>query len=199
MPRSPLHFVVPLAVMIAACALAPSALPAAPVPKHLLLKDDLFCYAMCVGDRYEFVQEDMLLNYVVTEAAETKEGLRVRLEQEAREARRIHAETVILSARGVKVVEYNGTKLDPPFWWVKLPHEEENSWADAFGEQTWTGKTVGWEEVKVPAGTFRAIHVQHIEPKPRGITSYWFAPGIGCIKWESALYKREMTVFKPRK
>jgi len=199
MPRSRFHFAVPLAVAVVASVAVPAATPGAPVPKHLMPKDDPFCYATRVGDRHESVLDNVTLRYVVTEADKTKEGLQVRLEQEAPGAKRTHAETVFVSERGVKVVEYNGRKLNPPFWWVKLPHAANNSWTDAFGEQTWTGKTVGWEDVDVPAGTYRAIHVQHIEPGARGTTSYWFAPGMGCIKWESAQSKREMTVFKPGK
>lgn len=198
MIRSRLFSVILVAGASAAGVLAPVTAPAAPVPKHLM-KEDPLCHATRVGDRLESVLDKVTIVCVVTESEMTTEGLRVRVEQESRDGRRIHDQTVIVSQRGVKVIEYNGSKLDPPFWWVKLPHVTNNTWPDKFGEQTWTGKTVGWEDVDVPAGKFHAIHVQHIEPEPRGATSYWFALGIGCIKCEATGFNREMTAFKPGK
>jgi hypothetical protein len=170
--------------------------PAAPVPKHLMPKQDPYCYPTRVGDRHESVIGDHPIVCVVTKVEKSPDGILVEVVEE-RDGKQKHAETVLVSAQGVKVIEYSGNKLAPPFWWVKLPHTEGNTWPDELNRQVWTAKTIGWQEIEVRAGKFRAIHVQHIDL--RCTTSYWFAPGVGCIKWTDGKNGREMIRFTPGK
>jgi hypothetical protein len=188
-----------LAAVAAALVGSSNPTPAAPVPKHLMPKEEPFCYPTHVGDRHESVINDCTIVCVVTKVEKTPDGLLVQTEDEAGDGTRSHCQTVILSASGIKVIEYSGKKLETPFWWVKLPHGENNTWTDVWSSQTRNWKTVGWEPVTVPAGTFRAIRVERDDGPGVRTTTYWFAPGMGCIKWSSDGSGREMTAFKPGK
>ena len=53
--------------------------------------------------------------------------------------------------------------------------------------------------VEVPAGKIRAIRLERDDGPNRGVTTYWFAPAMGCIKWSSNGNGREMTAFKSGK
>jgi hypothetical protein len=172
--------------------------PAAPVPEHLMPRADPLCFPTRVGDRMVSVLNGTEIVTVVTRAERTADGSVVRLESEGAGGQRVHDHTVRVSTRGIEVLEYSGKKLDPTFWWVKLPHGPKNVWTDQLNGQEWTAKTIGWEEVEVPAGKFRAIHVQHIS-SPQDTTSYWFAPGLGCIKWADGTRERKLTGFTPGK
>ncbi|MBM3981858.1 MAG: hypothetical protein FJ304_16620 [Planctomycetes bacterium] len=175
--------------VLLACALAPSAAPAAPVPKHLMPKDEPHhLYPTRVGDRHISFYGSAVIEWVVTEVKEVEGGLMVRSENE-RDGRRTPHEVVVVSRHGVKVIEYNGKKLDEPFWWVKLPHAGGNTWND----NKW--KTAGWEDVEVPAGKFRAMRVERAERADATPTTYWWAPGIGCVKWSSDRTGRELKQF----
>jgi hypothetical protein len=175
-----------------ACAFAPSA-PAAPVPKHLMPKDGpQHLYPTRVGDRHISVYGTAVIEWVVTEVKEVEGGLMVRSENE-RAGRRTPHEVVVVSRHGVKVIEYNGKKLDEPFWWVKLPHTAGNTW----GDSKW--KTLGWEDIEVPAGKIRAMRVERAQRPDATPTTYWWAPGLGCVKWSSDSAGRELKQFIPGK
>jgi hypothetical protein len=186
---------------LAVAALVPFAVvaPAAPVPRHLMPKEEPVCYPTRVGDRHVSRIGDFTIVCVVAKAERTADGLLVRTENEQPDGTRTHNETALVSARGVKVIEYAGNKLDEPFWWVKLPHAEDNTWSDVWVGQTRNWKTAGWEDVEVPAGKFRAIRIDREDGAPGAVTTYWFAPGMGCVKWSSGTGGRELTEFKPGK
>jgi hypothetical protein len=170
--------------------------PAAPVPKHLMPKDEIICFPTRVGDRLVHDLSGAEVVEQVANVEKTEAGLKITLAQQ----------TVIATARGLMVVEYAGQKLDPPVWFLKLPHHNDNRWTETWkmGNETWNLETAGWEDVKVPAGTFRAIRVERTEVSlvsglPRGGTTYWYAPGLGCIKWSSRNTTRELTAITHEK
>jgi hypothetical protein len=171
--------------------------PAAPVPKHLM-KDVPICYPLRAGTRTVATDLSGKTVRVVTKVEHTETGKMVWTDTENATGQRRHAETVIVSEKGVEVVEFAGQKLNPTFWWFKLPHSDDNTWEDRFGLQVWTGKTLDWEEIEVTAGKFRALHVQHVEKKHREqTTDYWFAPGAGCVKWTLGNSTYEVVSFVP--
>ncbi len=187
-------------VPMALVALTSGALaPAAPVPKHLMPKQERPCFPTKVGDRHVSVFGKQTLVCVVAKVEQTEDGLVVEVVEEKPDGTRTHDETALVSASGVKSLEQYGKKLDTPHWWVKLPHAENNTWTDEWANQTRTWQTAGWEEVQVPAGKFRAIRVDRQNGPGQDTTTYWFAPGMGCIKWTNGTTGRELTEFTPGK
>jgi hypothetical protein len=191
-----------LFVLVCAVAVAPLPAPAAPVPKHLIPKaeEPPFCFPTRVGDRFVSVIGERELVVVVTKVQKTEEGFEVTQEYEDGMGGRNHDMTVIASAKGLKVVRYAGRQLDEPLWWLKLPHVANNEWTDTWAGQTRTHRTMGWEEIEVPAGKIRAIRVERDDgPQAMRTTTYWYAPGLGCIKWSSGNGGRELKSFTPGK
>ncbi|VTR90961.1 unnamed protein product [Gemmata massiliana] len=187
---------VPCAALTCAFVLtAPTALPA-PVPKHLMPKDEPVCFPTRVGDRMVSLWQGKELICVVTKVEKTNDGISVTQEYEDERGVRTHDQTVVASAVGLKVVRYSDRDLDKSVWWLKLPHVDNNTWTDNLhGQET---RTLGWEEIEVPAGKFKAIRVDRNDnPNGTAKTSYWYAPGLGCIKWSDGTASRVLTAFKP--
>jgi hypothetical protein len=178
-------------------ALSLSAAPAAPVPKHLMPKVDPVCFPTKVGDRMVSRLGGVELICVVTKVEKTAEGSVITQENEDGKGGRTPNMVVVVSDKGIKIVEYAGRKIDPPTWWLKLPHAANNEWPDSIGGGN--RRTAGWEEVEVPAGKFRAIRVERTDSRGQVNTTYWYAPGLGNIKWASATRTRELTSFTPGK
>jgi hypothetical protein len=187
------------ALAAGAVASAPAPAPAAPVPKHLLPKDEPLLYSVRAGDRHESTFAGKTIVCVVTKVEKTDDGTRVEVVEEHAGGPPTPYEVVVVSTAGVKQLESYGRKHDEPIWWVKLPHADTNAWTDRLGQANRSWKTAGWEEVEVPAGKFRAIRADRTDGPGGPITSYWWAPGIGCVKWSNGNTGREMTAFKPGK
>lgn len=69
------------------------------------------------------------------------------------------------------------------FKWLQWPLEPGRSYefetAAGNATATWKGKVVGWEDIEVPAGKFRALHVEFDRSGPfraASSESLWFAP-----------------------
>jgi hypothetical protein len=189
-----------LALAVSAVVSVLPAAPAAPVPKHLMPKDEPVCFPTRVGDRLVSVIGKQEIVIVVTKVEKVEDGLEVTQEHEDATGNRTHDMTVVASAKGLKVVRYSGRELDPPLWWLKLPHVANNEWTDTWGTQVRAHRTLGWEEVEVPAGKIRAMRVERDDDSSgMNKTTYWYAPGLGCIKWSSGNLGRELTGFTPGK
>jgi hypothetical protein len=170
--------------------------PAAPVPKHLMPKEEPVCYPTRVGTRLVSKFKNQELTVVVAKVERTEDGFEVTEELEDAAGKRTHDITVVASARGLKVTRYTGKDLDPPLWWLKLPHVANNEWTDTWYGQTRKHRTIGWEDVEVPAGKIRAIRVERDDNSDgTSKTTYWYAPELGCIKWSSGPNGRELTSF----
>ena len=185
------------------CLLPTAFAPAAPVPTHLIPKEDPICYPRRVGDSWVHQLADSELTGTVTKVEKVDGGTRVTSELKESTRQTSYFVTVIVSPRGVQVIEYAGQKIDPPVWWLKLPHGPKNEWTG-----TWPGgldfafETKEWEVVEVPAGKFKAIRVERHELQngtKLGTTTYWYAPGVGCIKIAGRSPARAMKSFTPGK
>lgn len=70
---------------------------------------------------------------------------------------------------------------------LKFPIKADQSWA---GRQLPLGNSetvsiVGWESIRVPAGSFSALHVRHTLQYANGgndSLDYWYTEGLGCAK-----------------
>jgi hypothetical protein len=193
------RFMAVLCFAVGVLVLGLPAVPAAPVPKHLMPKDESarLCFPTKVGDRMVSTLEGKELVCVITKVEKVADGIQVTQEyDDGMDVRRPNM-VVVVSDKGLLITEYSGRKIDPPTWWLKLPHVANNEWPDSIGGGT--RKTAGWEEVTVPAGKIRAMRVERFDAKGQANTTYWYAPGLGCIKWASAMRTRELKSFTPGK
>jgi hypothetical protein len=189
--------------LAAGAALVAGVVPAsaAPVPKHLMPKDEqpLF-FPTTVGSRHVSEWQGTEIVCVVAKVEKTADGIVVTEERVLPKGIQTPEQTVVVSAKGLHVTHYRDKPLDPPIWYLKLPHVENNNWTDQWAQTTRYLKTVGWEEIEVPAGKIRAMRVDRDnDGKGTSITTYWYAPGMGCIKWASKDSKRELKSFTPGK
>jgi hypothetical protein len=103
---------------------------------------------------------------------------------------------MLITAKGLFVPEAANEKLDTPICALKLPPKPGERWDTKF---TLAGSTIETqyetlepEEVKVPAGKFKAIPVKTKSTVTTQFTkltltqekTIWFAPGIGVVKVE---------------
>jgi hypothetical protein len=136
---------------------------------------------------------DVEIVTVVTKVAEIDGGRRVTINYDRNDGQLLHRETVEVSPKGLLRVNDHGRALDPPLWELKLAPKANETWtgkwpvfvdrAVVFEEQRYTA--VGWETIEVPAGKFRAIRVEQeatLDELTRR-TTYWYSPGLGCVKW----------------
>jgi hypothetical protein len=192
------------AVVVCALALVAGSFgaSAAPVPKHLMPKDEPLLFPTKVGARHVSIWNGRDLVEEVSKVTPVEGGFEVETETVSDDGTRKHCQTVVASKRGVLWTHYEGKKLDPACWAVKLPHAEGNSWQANWGGQVRTLTTTGWEEIEVPAGKFRAIRVTHDESgKGNPDSSMWYAPEIGCVTWYCTNSKvgRPLKSFTPGK
>jgi hypothetical protein len=103
------------------------------------------------------------------------------------------------TARGVFRHRVNGLRCSPPVCLLKFPLKKGDSWETKtkVGENTVTFTCrAGNEEVKVPAGKYKAITVR-LECKigdNKIVTTYWFAPGVGMVKQIATVGTMEITL-----
>jgi hypothetical protein len=144
----------------------------------------------------------------VTRVEHKGAGFRVTTGQEAIPGEILKIVTDV-SARGVYLVEFAGKVHADPLPLLKLPAKAGDSWTvkkqiPTGGLATFTYTVGKVEEVKVPAGTFKAIRVQEsAEPVLRMTATHWYAPGVGLVKTVAFYGKSEQTQvlksYTPRK
>jgi hypothetical protein len=105
-----------------------------------------------------------------------------------RDGKVVCLEHISATGEGVYRYSFDGERLDPPLRILKLPPASGDTWAYAYklGEESVRGNfVVSEEEVKVPAGKFKAI-VSRTEDcvagEQRLSITYWFAHGVGIVK-----------------
>jgi hypothetical protein len=89
----------------------------------------------------------------------------------------------ILQTRSPRVIGIPRKKYDSPRVDLKLPHKEGQTWDNDDLKETLTAH--GPEEVKVLAGTYQAIRVEHRkkgDTKSEVFRTEWFAPRVGVVK-----------------
>lgn len=106
----------------------------------------------------------------------------------------------IIGTRSPVVLGIPRKKYDSPQIDLKLPHKDGQSWENKDFKETLTA--YGPEEVKVPAGTYQAIRVEHhanSDPKDRILRTYWYAPRVGIVKVKAGDLTLVMKSFTPGK
>ncbi|VTR94231.1 : DUF3108 [Gemmata massiliana] len=106
-----------------------------------------------------------------------------------------------VSANGVfQSKDDDGKLFDHSCIYLNLPHKEGGKWTnDKFGE---TLTAYGPENVKVPAGEFVAIRVEHRkqgDAKTEPTCTYWYAPKVGIVKISLGKSEIVMKSFTPGK
>jgi hypothetical protein len=100
-------------------------------------------------------------------------------------------EKVLVSTRGLFLMERGGSAFDPPVCILKLPHKPGEEWetVTTFVEREFRfkHKALDPESVRIPAGQFKALPVvQELRMTGSGAElwpqTYWYAPGVGRIK-----------------
>jgi RNA polymerase sigma factor (sigma-70 family) len=123
----------------------------------------------------------------VTRVEKKGDGFRVTIGEEVTPGSILKTVTDV-SARGVYLVEFAGRVHADPVPLLKLPAKTGDSWTvqqgiPAAGVATFTYTVGKVEEVKVPAGTFKAIRVEErADPILRIPVTRWYAPGVGLVK-----------------
>jgi len=176
---------------------------AAPVPTHLMPKEPPF-YPTEVGTKWEYEQSDGMNFSEEVIRAEVRDG-KTRLTVRVR-SRGTWEQTFEVSKEGVYWRTEGEFKVDRCV--LRFPVKAGDSWAVEEplqrGLRTRTGRmTVGKEEeVRLPAGTFRATPVAfevtadsgRVLAKPETHT-YWYAPGVGLVRVSSPTGERTLTAF----
>jgi hypothetical protein len=88
-----------------------------------------------------------------------------------------------------------GEKPKSPACLLSLKHRPGDEWTDSLYGYAHTASEPEW--IDVPAGRFKAIRVEQkvIHSVQRRKNTYWYAEGVGLVKWESSSILRP-TVLK---
>lgn len=162
-----------------------------PVPKE----EELF-FPTRVGAKWVYQYSDGTeLTSVVTKV-EVKAGAKVvSVSRVGKDGLLIHCYTKEVSPRGIFVINIGDPPkdIDPPLCDLRLPCKTGEKWkvgpytdleSPYFGEK-YEWMTRGWEEIKVPFGTFKAIRVEEnrvFTPRMTWRYTTWHAPGVGVVK-----------------
>jgi hypothetical protein len=205
MPRSPIAL---LCAPLCACA-ALSAAPMAPVPAHLMPKDPAY-FPTAVGTVWVYTQPEYEMKLVVTKAEKAGEGTLVSVENVVAAGKTLPIHKVLVSRTGLAWAEEAGEAYTPPVGLLRLPHRPADVWRTS-SKRTVAAKKpfvltfeaemtdCGEEEVRVPAGAFRALRVDS-EVSLNGNkerVSRWYAPGVGLVKEQRPHTVRELKSFDP--
>lgn len=148
------------------------------------------------GKEFEFSSE-------VTEVA-VKDGKRI-IRMKLRFPGGGYDEGYTLTGNGLELNEFNGLKHDPPRTILRFPIKAGDDWVQKLktgtDDEGWTVAVKESEEIKVPAGKFKATPVQTIaESKRQKLTATtWYAEGIGMVKMKSPELNFELKQFTPGK
>ncbi|QEG30925.1 hypothetical protein GobsT_57430 [Gemmata obscuriglobus] len=100
-------------------------------------------------------------------------------------------EKMLVSSRGLFVLERGGSTFDPPVCLLKLPHKPGAQWETVtkFGDSEirFKHKALRPELVRVAAGRFEALpvveHMQFVDSDAKlWPNTHWYAPGVGRVK-----------------
>jgi hypothetical protein len=221
-------------IAIAALAFSLVPVEAAPPPKGANTSETEGYYPTKAGTKWVYSrksgpkgqQKEIELTYVITEAAE-KDGTKIITQ--AREVSVRLADGTPLPSESVPedrfAVSGSGVfrtetkfgdprkrvldKLEPPQPLIKLPIKPGETWEyttkRAELEIGVKCKTVGLENVEVPAGKYKTLRIEEVlssTSNGRQFTStqsFWYAPGIGRVKSEEQTGVKELKSFTPGK
>ncbi len=182
--------------------------PAAPVPKGA--DKPLLFFPTKVGTKWVYEQpgSDMTLVVAKVEAADGGALVTVEYVGEGGQSSPIH--TVRVGKAGVAFTSEVGEAYTPPWVHLRLPHQAGDKWETASTRPLTRAGAVlrihsaatdkGEEEVRVTAGTFRALRVDSewsIDGAGKQWKREWFAVGVGFVKEEWAGTTRALKSFTP--
>lgn len=208
MPSSNLQLAIRRAVILAAIALPLAACATSPVgakaqaPRGGLkalgfsIAADGPLYPLTLGLRWDYtlrqkqsdgsIKERVMGMGVALSATTAAGAIEARLER-GYEGWSPPATRAVSDAAGVRLSRAADAPEGPSLQIIKLPAEAGSRWPGRpfTGGNSETIVVRGEEEIEVPAGKFRAVHVDHEITYADGdgdILSYWYAPGAGCVR-----------------
>ncbi|MBY0461155.1 MAG: hypothetical protein K2V38_27855, partial [Gemmataceae bacterium] len=157
------------------------ALAAAPVPKHLLPKEEPFLFPTSVGTTWVYEMGDKsTITVVLAKVEDEKDGQRLVLEEEVANGPRKHYMTYSLRPTGLFLVAENGRPHEGSLCVLKFPPKAGDIWEFAPGQR----QTHGPERVQAGFGKVEAFRVEW-ELRPGDTATYWFASGMGLVRRET--------------
>jgi hypothetical protein len=161
-----------------------------------LAKGNKWDYEVKVGDeKREFTLE---ITAVKAEKGTTTAEFVVRTGEEEETGE------VIADAEGVRG-RFNTLKMDPPLTLLKYPLKANDRWAEKLqiqnDEVLVSSSVKEAEEVKVPAGTYKAVPVETgllVRKDAVGITT-WYAAGVGIVQIKVVAGEAEVASLRLKK
>jgi hypothetical protein len=162
------------------------------------------------GTKWVYQSEGETYELLVT-SAEQKGDTRILHLEQSQDGKLTMSDNWGVSTEGVYRTSLTGAAGDPAAFLVKYPHKPDEKWtarAELKGDitlcQSFMARDV--ELVKVPAGTFQAIHVEFILEATGERTvgaEYWFAQDVGIVKMRlqkgDRIVTHELKSFTPGK
>ncbi len=162
-------------------------LPAAPVPKHLMPKDQPpLIYPAAVGTKWVYEANGGEVTIVASKVEDADGGKRITLDRLNADNTRAHHMTMLVSAKGVFLAAELNEPYDAPWCMLQLPHANGQTWDTKPARKgqvlvNGTMKAGPVEKVKVPAGEIEAVRVEW-SYGGGGVATYWYAPGYGLVR-----------------
>lgn len=127
--------------------------------------------------------------YRVTAVLKTREGFRVTVDRGSA-GRPAALDQIDVSAQGLTMLQFGNKAIEPPSPVLRLPAKAGDMWdweaarAEDVPPRKTKFKVIAEEEVEVPAGKFKAIHVEQETEVNGKTTRYeeWYAPEVGLVK-----------------
>jgi hypothetical protein len=146
-------------------------------------------YPLAVGSSWEYKAGENKFTLKVAKYEKVGNALCARLELSMKD-KPVSFEHVGVTNEGVYRYSFEGNKeAQPPVLFLKLPPKKDESWkvdSKVGGESVkGTFKNAGEEDVKVPAGGFKAVVVASQDLEANGIkmaVTYYFAKDVGLVK-----------------
>jgi hypothetical protein len=193
--------------------------PGSPFSTQLIPTTPVDYYSCLVGSKwvYEYKGSKEVQTYIVTAVSEGGGTKYVTVMQEEK-GEIAPFEEIIVCAQGVFRVGSDGKKDEFPCCLLKLPERTGETWENEISDgryppmikgrnEVMTNK--GLEFVRVPAGIYRAIRIDCVDPVEfpvclcgipfTGKSSTWFAPDVGIVKQMVECSERVLISFTPGK
>jgi hypothetical protein len=178
-----------------ACALAIGAFGAraAPVPDHLMPKEEPLFHSVRAGDTFVYVHKDTEYTATIASAERTRDGYKV---VQLGEHNTKYKMTMLVTPTGVRKVAHDDREIEEPREWLRVPHVANNKWVSV----TCQFETAGWEDLMLPYGKVRALRVNRTLGDAKGTRAvYYWAHRLGLVKWASGEDGWELKSFTPGK
>ncbi|VTR94628.1 Uncharacterized protein OS=Pirellula staleyi (strain ATCC 27377 / DSM 6068 / ICPB 4128) GN=Psta_2333 PE=4 SV=1 [Gemmata massiliana] len=173
-----------------------AATQAAPVPKHLMPKNEPLYFPTTVGTKWVYDHNGQAeITNEITAVEEKGGGKLVTVNGNSARPTRWH-----VSRAGVYIVSMGDEECKPAIPMLQLPHAPGATWTtESMHGSKLKGlfASHGPELVEVGAGKFQAIRVE-VEWVGNNKVTFWYAPDVGVVKAAGGL-RKELKSFKPGK